>query len=547
MTRVFLLICLAWISAAPASAERLLLTHGRIVTLDDRSQIAEALLVEEGRIAQVGTDAALRAGLPAGVREIDLGGRTVIPGLIDSHIHAVRAGLTFSKEVNWIGATSLREALARMSAVAARTKPGAWVVVPGGWNVQQFEEKRLPTQTEIEAAAPDHPVYVQMSYAGALLSRSGFEALRIARDEDLPANGRFERDPQGRMTGWVSGDLSTIVALYDRLPKPTLDEAMEGTRAFFRELNRFGVTGVSDPQGHNLSLDQYAAVKRLAREGALSLRVRYSHCAPRAGFEGQDYEALTRAPAEDNDWLRFNGLGECVTWGMYNNDNPSPAQLAQFEAVALFAARNRLGLTIHWNNDSSAHHLLDAFARVRSQIDYAPLRWSVAHLHDARPETLSRLRALDLGWLMQDRLYFAAPSFLSAYAQSRIAAMPPFGAALRLGLPVGGGTDADRVMSYNPFVALRWMLDGRTISGLPTRAPEDIPTREQALRIWTQGSAWFTQEEERRGVLKAGAFADLAVLSGDVLSLPLEEFTNLRSLLTMVGGRIVHAEGIFAR
>ena len=171
--------------------------------------------------------------------------------------------------------------------------------MPGGWNVQQFDEKRLPTQAEIEAAAPDHPVYVQMSYVGALLSRSGFDALRISRDEDLPANGRIERDREGRMTGWVQGDLSTIVALYERLPKPSLDDAMAGTRAFFHELNCFGVTGVSDPQGHNLTLDQYAAVKQLAQEGALTLRVRDPHCAPHPGAELEGLRSDDAGPADE--------------------------------------------------------------------------------------------------------------------------------------------------------------------------------------------------------------------------------------------------------
>ncbi|MDB5544433.1 MAG: TIM-barrel fold metal-dependent hydrolase [Hyphomicrobiales bacterium] len=546
MNRLLLAFCLAWIVATPANAQLLFLTHGKIVTLDADSRIAEALVIKDGLIARVGSDADLRAALPAGAREIDLGGRTLIPGLIDSHIHAIRAGLTFSKEVNWIGATSLREALARMRDVAARTPDDAWVVVPGGWNAQQFAEKRAPTQAEIEAAAPRHPVYVQMSYVGALLSTRGFAALGVSRDEDLPANGRMERDREGRMTGWVQGDLQTIVALYDRLPKPTLEDAMKGTRAFFHELNRLGVTGVSDPQGHNLALDQYDAVERLARDGALTVRVRLSHCAPRPGFELEDYERLTDSLRAGDDWLRANGIGECVTWGMYNNDNPSAAQLAQFEAVALFAARHKLGLTIHWNNDGSVHHLLDAFERVLKQVDYAPLRWSIAHVHDASPQTLARMRALHLGWLMQDRLYFAAPAFLSAYAQSRIERLPPLVTALQLGLPVGGGTDADRVMSYSPFVALRWMLDGRTISGLETRTPAEIPSREQALRIWTQGSAWFTHEDDRRGVLSPGAVADLAVLSADVLTMPLADFSEVTSLLTIVGGKIVFADGPFA-
>jgi predicted amidohydrolase YtcJ len=201
---------------------------------------------------------------------------------------------------------------------------------------------------------------------------------------------------------------------------------------------------------------------------------------------------------------------------------------------------------VHWNNEASVHHLLDLFTRVRAQVDTTPLRWSIAHIHDAKPETLTRMKELHLGWLMQNRLYFAAPAFLANYEAARLAQMPPLAKAQRMGLHVGGGTDADRVMSYNPFVALRWMLDGRTLSGLETRAQDERPTREEALRIWTQGSAWFSHEETRRGVLEPGALADLAVLSGDFFSLPVEEIAGLRSDMTMVGGRVVHAAGDFA-
>ncbi len=534
--------------ALPAGAEQWLLHNGRIATLDSRATMAEAILIDGETIAAVGDVLSLRAQASPQTREVDLRGRLVIPGLIDSHIHAIRAGLTFAQEVNWTDVPSLEEALVRMADVAARRPLDAWIVVPGGWNAQQFREKRLPTQAEIEKAAAGRPVYVQMSYAGVLLSQRGLSMLGLTQESDLQGAARFERDPQGQMTGWILGDLTAVVALYDRLPKPLLDEAKRGTRAFFAELHRYGVTGVSDPGGHNLALHQYAPVQELARDGALTMRVRYSLCAPRAGSELSDFQALTQnLPMHaGDDFLRFNGLGECVTWGLYNNDQPSIEQLAQFEELALWAARSGLGLTVHWNNEASVHHLLDLFARVRQQIDYAPLRWSVAHIHDAKPETLARMKDLHLGWLMQNRLYFAAPAFLANYEAARLAQMPPLARAQRMGLPLGGGTDADRVMSYNPFVALRWMLDGRTLSGLETRAEDERPTREEALRIWTQGSAWFSHEETRRGVLQAGALADLAVLSGDFFSLPVEEIAGLRAELTMVGGRVVHAAGDLA-
>lgn len=540
----FLLMALSLLS--PARAQDVLFTNGRIVTLDGASRVAEAMLVSGDTIRAVGATSDLRT-LAGAKREIDLAGRTLIPGLIDSHIHAIRGGLTYSVQVNWIGATSLADALARLRARAGEAGPGAWLVVPGGWNAQQFAERRRPTQAEIAEAGQGHPVYVQLSYTSILLSRSGYEALGIHGEADLPENARIERDPSGEPTGWINGTLDAIVDLYARLPRATLEQSMAGTRAFFRELNAFGITGISDPGGHNLDRDQYAALFSLWRERGLSLRVRFSYCARRSGSELDDFQAVARTMPMNwgDDMLRFNGIGECVTWGMYNNDHPTNAQKQEFEDVAVWAARTGMRLTIHWNNDASVSELLDVFERVARVAPFAHLRWSIAHIHDATPDTLDRMKALGLGWLIQDRLYFAAPVFLANYT-SRLASLPPLVRALHMDLPVGAGTDADRVMSYNPFVALQWMLDGRTISGTATRGPQETPSRDEALRTYTQGSAWFSGEEARRGRLVPGALADLAVLDDDIMSVSVEKIGGLTSLLTMVGGRIVYARGPFA-
>jgi predicted amidohydrolase YtcJ len=360
--------------------------------------------------------------------------------------------------------------------------------------------------------------------------------------------GKIERDTDGSPTGWIAGGWATIVALYARLPGVELSEAIEGTRRFFRELNRLGLTGVIDPGGHNLAPQEYAALFRLWRAGGLTLRVGYSIFAPRRGHELEDFQTLTRflPMGTGDDMLRFNGIGECVTWGMYNNDAPSEEQKDEFFRVARWAAREGMTLTVHWLNDRSVHHLLDVLERVNREVSIAPLRWSVAHVHDASEASLARMKALGVGWLMQDVLYFAAPAFLAERGPARRAHMPALRTALRLGLPTGGGTDANRVMSYNPFVSLRWMLDGRTVDGIETRTADELPSREEALRIYTQGSAWFAHDEKRRGALVPGQRADLAVLSADYFSVPLAQIADIESLLTMVGGRIVYAAGPYA-
>ncbi len=286
----------------------------------------------------------------------------------------------------------------------------------------------------------------------------------------------------------------------------------------------------------------------LWRAHELPLRVVYSIFAPRPGTELADFQAATQflPMGTGDDWLRFNGIGECVTWGMYNNDTPTEADKDAFYRVARWAADHGMTLTVHWNNDRSVHHLLDVLERVNREVPIAPLRWSIAHLHDASDASLQRMKALGVGWLMQDGLYFAAPSYIAERGQAQMQRSPPIVSARRLGIPVGGGTDANRVMIENPFVSLRWMLDGLTVDGIETRGPAEIPSREEALRIYTEGSVWFAHDENRRGRLMPGMLADLAVLSDDYFTVPISHIAKIKSLLTMVGGRIVYAAGPFS-
>jgi predicted amidohydrolase YtcJ len=551
--RGFFCVCLVWIGVigmVPASANPadLLFINGKIVTQDAASSVAEALAVEAGHIAATGSSEQLRKLAGPSTKVIDLGGRTVIPGLIDSHIHAIRAGFRYATEVNWESATSFGEAFERLKSAAAHAKPHAWLIVAGGWTPRQFAENRRPTDAEIAAAVSGHPVYIQLFYGYALINAEGRDRLGMKTEADLPDGAKFERDREDHATGWIVGNGAAIVSLYSRLPKPQMEQAIDGTRQFLRELSSLGLTGVIDPGGHNLAPEDYATLFDLWRKHELPLRVVYSIFAPRPGKELEDFRTATQflPMGFGDDWLRFNGIGECVTWGMYNNDTPSEADKEAFYRVARWAADQGLTLTVHWNNDRSVHHLLDVFERVNREVPIAPLRWSIAHLHDASDASLQRMKALGVGWLMQDGLYFAATSYIAERGEAQMQRSPPIGSALRLGLTVGGGTDANRVMIENPFVSLRWMLDGLTVDGVETRGPNEIPSREQALRIYTEGSAWFAHDENRRGRLMPGMLADLAVLSDDYFTVPVSDIAKIRSLLTMVGGQIVYASGPFA-
>src|SRR6266850_924771 len=426
------------IGAVPAGAQApapdTILINGKLVVYDGAP--AQALAVRDGRIAAIGDSSGIRALAGPSTRVIDLGGRTVIPGLIDSHIHAIRAGLSYTTEVHWSGVRTLKEALDRIRAAAKAAPRGSWLVVAGG------------------AAA-----------------------LGIARNSEWAARLTVERDKDGKPTGWLSGDNRAISDLYNLLPRPTLAQKLEGTRAFFRALNAMGITGVSDPGGYNIEIPDYQPLFQVWREHGLTLRVRYSLSAPRRDRELEDFKELTQVlpMGFGDDWLRFNGIGENVTWGLYNNDNPSDAQKEQLYEVLRWAVSRGMTATFHWHNDRPVHHLLEVLARVNAQTPIAKLRWSVAHLNDASPETLKRLQTMGVGWLLQNAFYFRGEAFLGQRGAEAARLVPPLASALRLKLPVGGGTDAHRVMAPNPFVSLQWMLDGKTISGVAMRAPQEKP------------------------------------------------------------------------
>ena len=545
LLRVLVMLSLAvGAGCAFAQAPDTILLNGKIVTADERNTMHQALALRDGRIVALGKSAAIRRLAGKQTRVVDLGGRTVIPGLIDSHMHAIRAAQSFSTEVHWFGTASIEEALGRLRAAARAAKPGAWLVVAGGWSEEQFRERRRPTQAELVAAAPDNPVYVQWMYGWAMLTPLAYQALGLNAEADLPAGAKFVRDAGGNPTGAIAGG---IVALFDKLPAPSFEQKVEGTRKFFRELNRVGLTGVVDPGGFNMSPAEYAPLFRVWREKNLTLRVNYSYFSQKRGKELDEFKELTQLlpMGFGDDMLRFNGIGERVTFGMYDNDQPTEVDKEAFYQAAKWAAGRGMTLTQHWHSDASIGHLLDVFERVDREVPIAPLRWSIAHLNDGSAATFARMKALGVGWAMQDAMYYQGERALKEKGAAALERMPPMRTALKAGVVVGAGTDAHRVADYNPFVALAWMLDGKSAGGVALRGPEETPSRIEALRMYTSGSAWFAHDDARRGTLSVGKFADLAVLSKDYLSVPVAEIGGIHALLTMVGGRVVYAERPF--
>ena len=510
-----------------------ILINGKILTVDAQFSVRQALAIRDDKILAVGSNAEVRKQAGPKTRVIDLQGRTVIPGLIDSHIHGIRAGQTFGTEVNWVGATSIAEAMRRIHEAALTKPPRSWLIVAGGWVPEQFKEKRRPTQADLLAAAPHNPVYIQLGYDWEVMTPAGFKAMGIQSESDLPRLGKFEMDANGNPTGVIEdgGGFDVAIALFDKLPHPTFDEQVEGTRRFFRELNRLGVTAFGDPGGNNLNPENYQPLFKVWRQRQMTVRVAYSLCGPTPGKEFEELKSLTQMLPQGfgDEVLKFNGIGERVTWGMNNNDHPTAESQEKYYQVLRWAAQNGLTVTMHWPNDSSADLLLSIYERVNAEFPVGDLRWSIAHLTAASPEHLRRMKAMGVGWTIQ---------------RPEAAALEN---AKELGVAMGAGTDAHRVASYNPFTTFKWLLVDSKNSGSVRRTPGQTPTREDALRAYTIGSAWFSFDENKRGSLEPGKLADLAVLNTDYMTAPLDQIESIESLLTMVGGKVVYGAGPYAR
>ena len=543
-----LMVQLLCTSAAQAQFADTVLFNGKVLTGDANFSVTEALAIDHGRVLAAGTSQAMRRRAGDHARLIDLGGRTVIPGLTDGHIHGVRAAATFGTEVNWIGVASLEQALEKIHQAALAQPPGSWIVVAGGWTEEQFTEKRRPTAAEVVAAAPDNPVYIQRLYDWLLLSPKALEILNIHDDADVSPGGTLARDDANKPTGIVTGNGNTLLKIFDKVPRPSLDQQVAGSRKFFREMNSLGITGIVDGGGVTMYPANYQALFKLWHDRQLTVRVAYHLCAPKPGSELADLQNLTQLLPQNfgDEMLHFNGPGEILIWADWTDgDIPSDGKARLLELLK-WAVSKRYSIQIHWNPDRTVHDLLDVIEEVSKDQPVRDLRWTVLHLYDASEGSLARIKQLGLIWGVQDGLYFGGERLQQEVGVAAARRLPPIATALRMGIVVAAGTDAHRVSSYNPFVSLQWYLDGTTIGGIETRGSEEAPTRRQALEMYTRNSAFEANEDDQRGTLEPGKLADLAVLSADYMTVPVKQVGQIRSVLTMVGGKIVFADEPYA-
>jgi predicted amidohydrolase YtcJ len=537
---------------------QLVLYHGKVTTLDPAKPEVTAVAVTDGRITATGIDDEVLALSGAGAQKIDLDGRRVIPGLNDSHLHVIRAGLFYNLELRWDGVPSVAQALEQLRVQAERTPPPQWVRVIGGWNEFQFAEGRMPTLEEINEAAPDTPVFVLHLYDSALLNRAALRALGFGPDTPNPPGGLIARDGRGNPTGLLIAEPSALILYSTIANAPTLshEDQLNSTRQYLRELNRFGVTSVSDAGGGGQNYpDDYAVVKQLADDEHLTVRIAYSLFAQKSGAELADYRrwlGMTH-PGDGDDLLRVNGAGENLVWSAADFENflqprPDlrPVMEAELEAVVRTLAEARWPWRIHATYDESIGRFLDIFERVHRDAPIDKLRWFIDHAETVSERNLDRIQALGGGVAIQHRMAYQGEYYIRRYGLESAKRRPPLRRMLEMGLPIGAGTDGTRVASYHPWTCLWWMVTSKTVGGTVLHDEADRLTREEALRLYTHGSAWFSGEDDRKGRLMPGSYADMAVLSSDYFAVAEDEIRGLESLMTIVGGRVVYGAGEFA-
>ena len=535
-----------------------ILHHGKVTTLDRSNPTAAAVAIRDGRFLRVGADAEVLALADSATKVIDLKGRRVLPGLIDNHLHIIRGGLNFNMELRWDGVRTLADAMDMLKRQIAITPPPQWVRVVGGFTEHQFAEKRLPTLEEINALAPDTPVFLLHLYDRALLNAAALRAVGYTKDTPEPPGGQIVRDTRGTPVGLLLAkpNAGILYATLAKGPKLPFEYQLNSTRQFMRELNRLGVTGAIDAGGGFQNYpDDYAVIQQLEQERQLTIRLAYNLFTQKPKAEKQDFLnwAKTSTYQQGSDYFRHNGAGEMLVFSAadfedFRQPRPDmpPEMEGELEGVVRILATNRWPWRLHATYDETISRALDVYERVAQDVPLNGLNWFFDHAETISERSMDRIAALGGGIAVQHRMAYQGEYFVERYGAAAASATPPFARMLAMGLPVSAGTDATRVASYNPWVSLAWLVTGKTVGGLRLYPERNCLDRETALRMWTENVAWFSNEEGKKGRIEVGHLADLIVPDRDYFSCPESEIPEITAHLTVVGGKIVYGASEFA-
>lgn len=391
----------------------LMISNGKIATLDERGTMAEAVAVKDGKILAVGSDEDIAKYKGPDTQAIDAGKRTVIPGLNDSHLHVIRGGLNYNMELRWDGVPSLADALRMLKEQARRTPPGQWVRVVGGWSEFQFAERRMPTLEEINEVAPDTPVFVLHLYCRAMLNKAALRACGYTKDTPNPPAGEIQHDSDGNPTGLLIArpNATILYATLAKGPKLPVEHQINSTRHFMRELNRLGLTSIIDAGGGYQNYpEDYEVIEELHKRGEMTVRIAYNLFTQRPKEEKEDFAKWIKMtePGEGDDYYRCNGAGEMLVFSAADFEDflePRPDLPADMESelkgvVSLLAA-NKWPFRLHATYNESISRFLDVYEEVNREIPFEGLHWFFDHCETIDEKNLERVKALGGGIAVQ--------------------------------------------------------------------------------------------------------------------------------------------------
>lgn len=498
------------------------LVNGKILTVDENFSIASAIAIEGERIVAVGDSDSVSALIGDSTEVIDLEGKTVIPGLIDNHIHFIRAGQSWDVQARIDGVDSRQEALDIISAKAASMEPGEWVMVQGGWWTGQFaDEPGDFTLEELDAAAPNNPLFLQLVYFTVYANTLALEAV-----------GANPADGAKYGLGEMINPQPPYGLLNEQMPKASTEQVKQNVRDVIARFNRGGLTAVYDvgrpPEGDITLLEEM-----LAEDEGLNMRV--WHTLKYEAYNEEDGDAaielINASQPNNGDYIGLLGVGEHVYLPFFDlpgfQEVYSDEIVNEFGRISRAAAESGLRVNEHTMMDQTSNSALDVWEEIDADIPLAPLRWSLEHLFNTSDETLIRMR--DLG----------VTAAVHGVAQTLPDALqPPMKRMQDLGVVWGLGSDGTIVTPWQPFLTIGWAVTGRAFSGQTLF--EETVSREEALIAHTRSNAYLLFKEDDIGSLEVGKFADLVVLDKDYMTVPEDEIFHIESELTMIGGRVVY-------
>lgn len=568
MIKKILVVLLTTISFSAAQAQEareqpgadLIVFNAKIFTGNRAQPEASALAVKKGRIYSVGSDEDMLGLKNSETEIIDARSRRLIPGISDAHIHVLN-DLAYTYNVRWDGLPTLRQALTMLSEQAGRTPEGQWVKVIGGWSPYQFEENRFPTLEELHAAVPDRPMIVQYAYNRAFLNARAMEALGVGTDRfpQIP-DTEFEKDSSGNPTGVIHGYTWLFLALESMVPQPTIEEQVSSLIYSIHGLNRFGVTSIVDNGGRWPYPEAQARVDVLVRDNRLNVRMPFVDLQLGDGgpvnMVDLEIEAITKtAPISPGQNLHptlahgheYRGAGEVLSGEVHDHENfDRPVLVIEPEKMRRFVEQDvtklvqrRIPFRMHITYDENITPFLDALETVNETVPLDGLKWSLEHAETISPENIERVKKLGGGIALDAKMALHGDGFIETHGREKALQTPRLRMLVDSGMPLAMTTDAFRAATYNPWVAINWMVSGKSVSGSEILAENNRLSRTEALKLFTSGAAWFMNTESQMGAIAPGYLADFVLLDRDYFAVPEDQIKSISSVLTIMDGRVV--------